>query len=182
MQFASPPPPVDRLLLSLLLAFPLHRAFVRHRGTWVCSDLRAMDDEFVPDSLAAAVIAANPFGERPVPANSKAAQSLALSTPCRILVRYVALPTSDGEGDLLALYRPDSSLDQMRSLLEGDTRLTKREISVVVHVADGINVAAISRKLGLSVSTVRNHLKSAMRKTNAHSQAQLIASLHQWTG
>ena len=53
--------------------------------------------------------------------------------------------------------------------------LTPRELEIVGHVAMGQRARDISRDLGISESTVRSHIRNAMRKSGARSQAQLVA-------
>jgi DNA-binding NarL/FixJ family response regulator len=55
--------------------------------------------------------------------------------------------------------------------------LSRREADVARLLIDGLGPPQISEKLGISVSTVRNHLQSAFRKTGARSQVELIAKL-----
>jgi DNA-binding NarL/FixJ family response regulator len=56
-------------------------------------------------------------------------------------------------------------------------RLTVREREIARQLADGRAVRDIARGLGLSTSTVRNHLQSAFRRTGVCSQAELVARL-----
>jgi DNA-binding NarL/FixJ family response regulator len=53
--------------------------------------------------------------------------------------------------------------------------LTKRELDVVLMLQMGQDVSAISRQLGLSLNTVRGHVKQILWKTGAHSQLEAIA-------
>ena len=52
--------------------------------------------------------------------------------------------------------------------------LTPREYEVLTHLASGRRVANISEHLGVTPSTIRNHLKSIYRKWNVSSQHELI--------
>jgi PAS domain S-box-containing protein len=53
--------------------------------------------------------------------------------------------------------------------------LTKREAELVGHVAAGKRAHQIAAELFLSTSTVQTHLRNAMAKMGARSQAQLVA-------
>lgn len=53
--------------------------------------------------------------------------------------------------------------------------LTPRELEVVGRVAMGERAHEIAEALGIAPSTVRSHVRSAMRKSHARSQAQLVA-------
>jgi DNA-binding CsgD family transcriptional regulator len=54
-------------------------------------------------------------------------------------------------------------------------RLTPRECEVAVMLADGHDLARISAMLGVSLHTVRYHLKGVFEKTGMRSQAALAA-------
>jgi DNA-binding NarL/FixJ family response regulator len=53
--------------------------------------------------------------------------------------------------------------------------LTKRERDVALHLQLGHDVNAISHRLGLSLNTVRGHVKQILWKTDAHSQLEAVA-------
>lgn len=53
--------------------------------------------------------------------------------------------------------------------------LSPRELEIVGHVAMGERAHEIADKLGIAESTVKTHLRNAMRKVGARSQAQLVA-------
>ena len=53
--------------------------------------------------------------------------------------------------------------------------LTKREAELVGHVAAGKRARQIAGELHLATSTVQTHLRNAMVKMGARSQAQLVA-------
>lgn len=54
-------------------------------------------------------------------------------------------------------------------------RLTRRELEIVTAVAMGRRVNEIAGDLGIAPVTVHTHLRNAMRKLGARSQAQLVA-------
>src|SRR5579871_3498809 len=53
--------------------------------------------------------------------------------------------------------------------------LSPREIEIVGYVATGRRAHEIAEHLGIAESTVKTHLRNAMRKVGARSQAQLVA-------
>jgi DNA-binding NarL/FixJ family response regulator len=53
--------------------------------------------------------------------------------------------------------------------------LSSREIEVIGHIALGERAREIASDLGISESTVRTHVRNALRKVGARSQAQLVA-------
>lgn len=56
------------------------------------------------------------------------------------------------------------------------SRLTRREIEVLQFLAEGRSNRAIAEELALSISTVRNHVQSALGKLNAHSRLEAVAT------
>jgi DNA-binding CsgD family transcriptional regulator/PAS domain-containing protein len=54
-------------------------------------------------------------------------------------------------------------------------RLTQRECTVALLLADGLTLDAIATHLGVGRGTVRSHLAHLFDKTGAHSQAALVA-------
>jgi PAS domain S-box-containing protein len=53
--------------------------------------------------------------------------------------------------------------------------LSPREIEIVGHTAMGQRAHEIAAELGIAQTTVQTHLRNAMRKVGARSQAQLVA-------
>jgi len=53
--------------------------------------------------------------------------------------------------------------------------LSPRELEIVSQVAMGQRAHEIADDLGIAESTVKTHLRNAMRKVGARSQAQLVA-------
>ena len=68
------------------------------------------------------------------------------------------------------------------SLVAGESPLTARETEVLQAARDGSSVATIAKRLFLSEGTVRNHLSSAIGKTQAGNRAEavLIADNNGW--
>jgi len=56
-------------------------------------------------------------------------------------------------------------------------RLSARQREVIEHVAQGMADKSIAREMSLSVHTVRNHLRYAMRKLGITKRAQLAFAL-----
>ena len=57
----------------------------------------------------------------------------------------------------------------------GPHALSRRELEVVWELAGGRRAADIAAKLHISRNTVRSHVRNAMVKTGARSQAHLVA-------
>lgn len=62
------------------------------------------------------------------------------------------------------------------SLIAGESPLTARETEVLRSARDGASVAVIARRLSLSEGTVRNHLSSAIGKTDATNRAEAVVA------
>lgn len=60
------------------------------------------------------------------------------------------------------------------SLVAGESPLTQRETEVLQAARDGSSVAVIASRLFLSEGTVRNHLSSAIGKTQAGNRAAAV--------
>lgn len=58
---------------------------------------------------------------------------------------------------------------------QGGSALTKRELEVVTHISLGRRLPEIAAQLFISPATVRSHVRNAMTKTKARTQAQLVA-------
>ncbi|HEY0801615.1 MAG TPA: helix-turn-helix transcriptional regulator [Steroidobacteraceae bacterium] len=56
--------------------------------------------------------------------------------------------------------------------------LTDAESRVIQQLATGLRTSEIALRLGVSVHTIRTHVKRAMAKAGAHSQAALVAFLY----
>lgn len=52
--------------------------------------------------------------------------------------------------------------------------LTPREVEVLQLLADGVNVTQAARRLGITVGTMRNHVRHVFAKTGAASQIQVV--------
>ncbi|MEA2492875.1 MAG: hypothetical protein QOJ29_786, partial [Thermoleophilaceae bacterium] len=94
------------------------------------------------------------------------ARSQLASRMTRILGRQLVL-TVTIEFKLLPLSRRSTTAPDKR-------QLTKRELEIIHHVAMGERAHEIAEALSLSPSTVQTHIRNAMAKTDARSQAQLV--------
>ena len=53
--------------------------------------------------------------------------------------------------------------------------LTVREREVLAHLSEGFGARQIADGLGVSIATVRNHIRSILRKLGCHSQLEAVA-------
>ena len=54
-------------------------------------------------------------------------------------------------------------------------RITRREQDVLQLLAEGLPCPAISKRLDISVTTVRNHVQHIQNKLGVHSQTEAVA-------
>lgn len=82
-------------------------------------------------------------------------------------------PTMMGLGDSV-LHATEMRADVLQTLLQ-EFALTAAEIQVVSALCQGDSAAAIAEARMVSVTTVRNQIKSVMAKVGVHRQSELIA-------
>ena len=69
-----------------------------------------------------------------------------------------------------------------RLILTGDDRtrvgysLTSREIEVLTLIAEGLSNAAIADRLGIRITTARNHVQRVLNKLYVHSKLEAVAA------
>lgn len=63
---------------------------------------------------------------------------------------------------------------QSASLIQSPPHFTEREQEVLGLIADGLTNKAIARALGISVSTVKFHIRQLLGKLNAHSRTEAV--------
>ncbi len=77
--------------------------------------------------------------------------------------------------DILVLDQADTGWsDAIEAVLKGSFGLSATEIDIVAHLAEGQSMSRIAEHRGRQISTLRTQLKSILRKTQTHSQAQLV--------
>lgn len=85
-----------------------------------------------------------------------------------------------GGGPAAVLYLTDPAADPhvsteaVRELLG----LTQSEAAVTAHLAEGLALAEVATRLGISPNTVRAHLRSIFGKTGVKRQSQLVQLVH----
>ena len=53
--------------------------------------------------------------------------------------------------------------------------LSPRQVEVLQLLSEGVRAQAIALRLGLSETTVRNHIRTILRKLGCHSQLEAVA-------
>jgi DNA-binding CsgD family transcriptional regulator len=80
-------------------------------------------------------------------------------------------------GAAVFINEPDAQVAVDAVAVAETFRLTPREAEIAASLAEGQDLARIAAALGLSLGTARNHLKRIFAKTDAHSQAALVARI-----
>ena len=96
----------------------------------------------------------------------------------RVMVQYAMRSVRLNGRDVVLVVLLGSSLEPIRTTTAGSwqaSMLSPREIEIVSHVAMGQRAHEIAEDLDIAESTVKTHLRNAMRKVGARSQAQLVA-------
>jgi len=89
--------------------------------------------------------------------------------------RDIVLVPVPEEADVVvdeAAVRAEARLDRVES---GDEALTRRELSVLRLVAQGLSNKEIASELGISTHTVKYHLASLLAKLGVHSRTEAVA-------
>jgi PAS domain S-box-containing protein len=92
--------------------------------------------------------------------------------------RRVALSTIalNGESPRLFVHLLHNAPEQPRHDQRVDPAdLTPRQLQVLALVADGLAAKAIADRLGISISTVRNHVRAILVELGCHSQLEAVA-------
>jgi DNA-binding CsgD family transcriptional regulator len=94
-----------------------------------------------------------------------------------------AAPASlPGDGNLAArailfVLEPDRPSDPDPVFLIKTFQLTRREASLAVLLARGIDLDDTASRMGIGVGTARGYMKQIFAKTDIHRQAELVALL-----
>jgi DNA-binding CsgD family transcriptional regulator len=90
--------------------------------------------------------------------------------------RIDAAPLHDGAGSVAVTFRPPTA-EQLFALLARTHGLTNRESQASRLLATGETPATAARRMGITPNTLHDHVKSAMRKVEVHTRAELVARL-----
>jgi PAS domain S-box-containing protein len=90
-------------------------------------------------------------------------------------ISSVPIPAADGEIPIgiFGLAYPE---DVRREPPPRPSRLTPRQAEVLRHLAAGCSTQQIAEYMGLSVETVRNHIRAVLRTLGAHSRLEAVAN------
>lgn len=99
-----------------------------------------------------------------------------------IVVRYVHF-VHDGAApcETLALtVGPPDLIGHLAGHTWDTSRLSQREAQLALGLAAGRSLQDLAREHRVSINTVRNHVKNAMRATGTHSQVHLTWLIRDW--
>jgi PAS domain S-box-containing protein len=90
-------------------------------------------------------------------------------------ISSVPIPSADGEIPIgiFGLGYPEDVRGEPQPR---QSRLTPRQAEVLRHLAAGCSTVQIAEHLGLSIETVRNHIRAVLRKLGAHSRLGAVAN------
>lgn len=86
------------------------------------------------------------------------------------------------EAELIVPLVERLSVGARRSIGGGSTRVevTPREQEVLTMLGEGLDVTVIARRLGITISTCRGHVKNLLTKLGSHSQLEaVVEAVHQ---
>lgn len=96
-------------------------------------------------------------------------------TTVTVDVSTIVLASEDSAGPVIHLCRPAGSAPEMESEPGVASELTGREKQVLLALCRGCSTDAMARDLGVSPTTIRNHVQHLLAKLAAHSRAEVVA-------
>ena len=75
---------------------------------------------------------------------------------------------------LVLLFDPEQRIQPVAETLAHELGITSREAELTALLSIGCDLQNVAQRLGISVHTVRTHLKSIFAKTGIHSQTELV--------
>ncbi|SIT41459.1 Nitrate/nitrite response regulator protein NarL [Paraburkholderia ribeironis] len=113
-------------------------------------------------------------------------ETLQLMRDAGVNARFIMLTVSDHERDVVAAVLSDAVTGSLVHALSGGQRmppaqsdLTAREVEVLDYLVEGMCNKVIARKLGISVGTVKVHVKHVLRKLDLHSRLEAVVWRHE---
>lgn len=149
----------------------------------LCRALKAPLDEAGPDGrMAPRLLDLLQAGRTRTAKGEVASLALARAEAAEPIIATL-IPMTEGEdgragGGLFVLLRdPSRAMAVDTALLAELFAMTPAECRVAIRTAAGASAEVLAEELGLSPHTVRNHLKSVMRKTSTSKQPETVALL-----
>jgi DNA-binding CsgD family transcriptional regulator len=81
-------------------------------------------------------------------------------------------------GSIVGVFGLANPADEPASAARDSPQLTPRQLDVLRYLAAGHSTAAIAKKLGISIDTVRNHIRAIMERLEVHSRLEAVIRAH----
>jgi DNA-binding CsgD family transcriptional regulator len=75
---------------------------------------------------------------------------------------------------LIFVFDPEKRVMPVAAVISRDLGISTREAEIAVLLSSGYELSKVATKLGISVHTIRTHLKHIFEKTGSHSQSDLV--------
>ena len=82
------------------------------------------------------------------------------------------------QGSIVGVFGLASPSDEPITPAGESPHLTPRQLDVLRYLATGHSTAAIATKLGISIDTVRNHIRGIMQRLEVHSRLEAVIRAH----
>lgn len=183
----TPMPNCEQLFLAMGIVFPnrMRAMFVNGSLTGLAGPYSyEMLDQFgtrIASSCPTHAAFGKPRGGQPM-RMAATRQLVPLPPHPDIVVRFVHFdhdPQSPCEMIALAA-GPVDTIDLLPDPRLTAMPLSRREMRLTLDLAAGRTLQQVADRDGLSINTVRNQVKNAMKATNTHSQAHLASIVRDW--
>jgi PAS domain S-box-containing protein len=81
-------------------------------------------------------------------------------------------------GSIVGVFGLANPADELVSPAADSPHLTPRQLDVLRYLAAGHSTAAIATKLGISIDTVRNHIRGIMERLDVHTRLEAVIRAH----
>ena len=81
-------------------------------------------------------------------------------------------------GSIVGVFGLANPADEPVAAAAHSPYLTPRQLDVLRYLAAGQSTAAIATKLGISIDTVRNHIRAIMERLEVHSRLEAVIRAH----
>ena len=98
----------------------------------------------------------------------------------RYIDPYKRIVQSHAKDDRNRSYAPSDLFKQFAKKAAIEYGLTQREQDVLVEITRGRGIDAVASRIGVSTNTVKTHLRSIYKKTDAHSRQDVAALYDLW--
>ena len=82
------------------------------------------------------------------------------------------------QGSIVGVFGLANPADEPFAAAADSPQLTPRQLDVLRYLAAGHSTAAIAAKLGISIDTVRNHIRGIMQRLEVHSRLEAVIRAH----